>query len=87
MSISYYDIVIEYLDDMTHIERSVFIYRFMLLLSYNEIASRLDLRTRYVRNLCRQLEVQRDFLPVKKFLIELIEVSKPFKSRLLDDHF
>jgi len=69
------EVALEYLDDMSPIERSVFIYRFILQLSYVKVAFHLQLNKEYVIELCKQLAIQREFLPLKRAFLNALELD------------
>ncbi len=69
------DVAIDYLDDMSPVERSVFIYPFILQLSYEKVAFHLQLTKKYVIELCKQLAIQREFLPLKRAFLNALELD------------
>ena len=56
---------LSYLDDLSHEERSVFLYRNILKLSSEETARRLKLTNKQVQDITNTIKSEIDLLPLK----------------------
>lgn len=65
-----------FLDEMTHEERSVFLYHFILKLPQKEIAGHLRMSLNYVNRTVKYFALNIDFLPIKEKLIEGYTLDK-----------
>ena len=61
---------LNFLDDLNHKERSLFLYYFVLKIPQNEIAQRLHLNIRYVNKTCKQLMKEKEILPLREQIMQ-----------------
>jgi DNA-directed RNA polymerase specialized sigma24 family protein len=60
---------LDYLDELTHEERSVFLYRFILKLPTEQIAKRLRLANKRVSAINKRIKDDIDFnIPIKRIM-------------------
>lgn len=59
-----------YLDDLTHEERSIFFYCFVLKLSGKETSTRLKMNFKKVGRINKMLQTQKELLLIKDDLLE-----------------
>jgi len=69
------DFYLSYLDEMTHAERSIFLYRYILKLPTTETAQRLKLPFRQVQLASEQFKTMIELSPIKKEVFEAFGVS------------
>ncbi len=60
----------QFLDEMSHKERSIFLYHCLLKLSGNEIARRLKLPNKYVRLITKNIDSNIGFMEIKEDLLD-----------------
>lgn len=60
------------LDDMTHEERSIFFYHFILGLSRKIVAQKLKMSNRIVNRVCSQIKGEMKHLHLKTLIIQSI---------------
>jgi len=65
---------LSYLDDLTHKERSIFLYRLILKLSCEETAKRLKLPIKKVQDITNTFKYEIDLLPLRTNIFEAFEV-------------
>ena len=67
---------IDYIDGLDHEERSIFFYYFIFKLAPNDIADRLKMKQKKVRNLCNFLKQEMDFFPLRQEIFEAFKIGK-----------
>jgi len=59
-----------YLDELTHKERSIWLYHFCLKVPSKETATRLNLSLQYVRKTIKQIQFEMDNRSLKEEILE-----------------
>jgi len=63
-----------YLDELTHVERSVFFYRLVFNLTNEETAHRLKVSNKKVKRIFKMLQEQKELLIIKDSLMEQYQI-------------
>jgi len=66
---------IDYIDELTHEERSVFFYYFVLKIAPNTIALKLNMGQKKVRNICNFLKQEMDFWQLRQDILRSFEIK------------
>jgi len=64
------DFYLSYIDEMTHEERSIFLYRFILKLTCPETGKRLKMPIRKVKLISDQFKKMLGLAEIKKYVLE-----------------
>jgi DNA-directed RNA polymerase specialized sigma24 family protein len=64
------DFYLSYIDEMTHDERSIFLYRFILKLTCPETGKRLKMPIRKVKLISDQFKKMLGLAEIKKYVLE-----------------
>jgi DNA-directed RNA polymerase specialized sigma24 family protein len=64
------DFYLSYIDEMTHEERSIFLYRFILKLTCTETGKRLKMPIRKVKLISDQFKKMLGLAEIKKYVLE-----------------
>lgn len=64
------DFYLSYIDEMTHEERSIFLYRFILKLTCPETSKRLKMPIRKVKLISDQFTKMLGLAEIKKYVLE-----------------
>lgn len=68
------EVYINYLNDLTDKERSVFLYCFVLKLSQDETAKSLQLSIHKVNSIVKNINMEIDILPFKQEILEAFNI-------------
>ena len=66
---------IDYIDELTHEERSVFFYYFVLKIAPNTIALKLNMKQKRVRFICNSLKQEMDFWKFQQDILLSFEIK------------